>query len=53
LIEALALAVCVGVFQVTSAVFVRVVPAGTAAAICARNLMSMDCPGCNGPFDVE
>src|SRR5690348_17460160 len=33
-IEALALAVCCGVFQVTSAVFVRVVPAGTPAAIC-------------------
>src|SRR5690349_6899743 len=52
-IEALALAVCCGVFQVTSAEFVRVVPAGTPAAICARKCKSMDWPGCNSPLDVE
>src|SRR4029077_14817477 len=52
-IETVALAVRVGVFQVTSAVFVRVVPAGRPAAICARKRTSMDCPGGNGPLDVE
>ena len=49
--ETLALAVCGGVFHVTTAVFVRVVPAGMPAAICTRKRTSMDCPGCNGPFD--
>src|SRR5215467_12682334 len=52
-IEALALAVSVGVLNVTKAVFVRVVPAGIPAAICARKRTSMDCPGCNGPLDAE
>src|SRR5437016_10060796 len=52
-IETLALAVCAGLFHVTSAVFVRVVPAGSPAAICARKRTSMDCPGCNGPFTEE
>src|SRR5262245_36781071 len=52
-IETFALDVRVGVFQVTSAVFVRVVPAGTPAAICARKRTSMDCPGGNGPFTAE
>src|SRR4029077_16744374 len=51
--ETLALAVRVGVFQVTSAVFVRIVPAGIPAAICARKRTSMDCPGGNGPFTEE
>ena len=52
-IETLALDVSVGVFQVTSAVFVRIVPAGIPAAICTRKRMSIDCPGCNGPFTAE
>jgi hypothetical protein len=52
-IETLALDVSVGVFQVTSAVFVRVVPAGSPAAICTRKRTSMDCPGCIGPFTAE
>jgi hypothetical protein len=52
-IETLALDVSVGVFQVTSAVFVRTVPAGIPAAICTRKRMSIDCPGCNGPFTAE
>src|ERR1700741_2128187 len=52
-IETLALDVRVGVFQVTSAVFVSVVPAGSPAAICTRKRTSMDCPGGNGPFTTE
>src|SRR6267154_2674347 len=52
-IETFALDVRVGVFQVTSAVFVRVVPAGSPAAIRTRKRTSMDCPGGNGPFTAE
>src|SRR5258706_4013522 len=53
LIETLALDVLVGVFQVTSAVFVSVVPAGSPAAICAPKRTSMDCSGGYGPFTGE
>ena len=52
-IETLALDVRVGVFQVTSAVFVRIVPPGSPAAIWTRKRTSMDCPGGNGPFTAE
>src|SRR6266566_2634703 len=52
-IETLALAVCGGLFHVTTAVFVSVVPAGSPEAICTRNRTSMDCPGCNGPYKEE
>src|SRR5215469_17620237 len=51
--ETLALAVSGGVFHITTAVFVRVVPAGSPAAICTRNRKSIDCPGCNGPYTEE
>src|SRR5882762_11667945 len=49
-IETLALDVRVGVFQVTSALFVRIVPAGSPAAICAGSGRSMACPGCSDRF---
>src|SRR5260370_20704383 len=52
-IETLALDVRVGVFQVTSAVFVRVVPAGIPPAICARQRTSIDWPVGKGPFTAE
>src|SRR5580700_9169213 len=52
-IETLALAVRAGLFHVTSAVFVRIVPAGIPAAICTRKRTSMACPGGNGPFIAE
>src|SRR4029077_11077203 len=52
-IETLALDVRVGVFQVTSAVFVSVVPAGSPAAICTRNRPSMNCHGGNGPLPAQ
>src|SRR5258707_8515418 len=45
-IETLALAVCGGLFHVTTAVFVSVVPAGSPQAICTRNRTALDCPGC-------
>src|SRR5882724_3113993 len=48
--EALALAVCGGLFHVTTAVLVRFVPLGSPAAIRTRNRKSKDCPGCNGPW---
>ncbi len=52
-IETLALAVWGGLFHVTTAVFVSVVPAASPEAICTRNRTSMDCPGCNGPYTEE
>src|SRR5256714_14924820 len=52
-IETLALDVRVGVFQVTSAVFVRIVPAGIPAEICTRERTSVACPGCSGPVIAE
>src|SRR5260370_38775332 len=52
-IETFALDVRVGVFQVTSAVFVRVVPAGSPGAIRARKRTPNDCPGRKGPFTAE
>src|SRR5262249_32117988 len=52
-IETFALDVRVGVFQVTSATFVIVVPAGSPAAICTRKRTSMDCPDGNGPLIEE
>src|SRR5262249_33443906 len=42
-----------GLFQVTTPVFVSVVPAGSPAAICARKRPAMDCPGCNRPCTEE
>src|SRR3989440_5705253 len=52
-IETLALDVRVGVFQVTSAVFVRIVPAGIPAEICTPDGTLMACPGGLGPFIEE
>src|SRR5260370_6625787 len=52
-IETLALDVCGGLFHVTSAVFVSVVPAGKPAAICTPQRTSIECPGCNRPFTAE
>src|SRR5260221_14566131 len=49
-IETLALDVRVGVFQVTSAVFVRIVPAGIHAPICTPKGTLDVFPGCTGPF---
>src|SRR3569833_2456885 len=51
--DAVAIAVCGGLFQVTTAVFVRLVLLARPLAICTRNRKSMDCPGCNGPYAVE
>src|SRR5204862_8251997 len=52
-IETLALDVRVGVFQVTSAVFVRIEPAGIPAEICTRKRTSRACAGCSGAFIAE
>src|SRR5260221_6517954 len=52
-IETLALAVCGGLFHVTTAVFVSVVPVASPEAICSRKRTSMDCPCCNSPYTAE
>ena len=51
--ETLALAVCCGVFHVTTPVFVTVVPIARPASITARKRSTTDSPGCSGPYAPE
>ena len=50
MIETLALAVWVGLFQVTTPVFVTTVPSASPGARMARNLSTTTPPGSSGPL---